>query len=187
MHFLIFILILTAICGGGWQTFCRLVRFFIFAPLVIFAVFICGLGILAVIGAIVGALSAPHASAPSAVYVQATPAPTATPDEPEVRRAVRVERGLDGRIMPIPPTNLNSGMESPEFTPSATPAPAATPEVTFQQIYASLSEQDKALYASGKNKVEMFNEQPTAQEQAVVDRVDGKFLPLPPTNLNSGM
>ena len=40
-------------------------------------------------------------------YVAATPEP-----EPEVRRAVRVMRGTDGRIMPMPPTNLNSGMET---------------------------------------------------------------------------
>lgn len=64
-----------------------------------------------------------------------------------------------------------------------TPAPTATPEVTFQQIYDQLSERDKALYASGKNKVQMFNEQPTAEEQAVVDRVDGHPVTAPRAQL----
>jgi hypothetical protein len=44
---------------------------------------------------------------------EATPTPTPTP---EVRRAMRVERGLNGKIVPLPPTlpngkfDLNSGM-----------------------------------------------------------------------------
>jgi hypothetical protein len=42
----------------------------------------------------------------------------------------------------------------------------------FQQAYDELSEEDRALYISGKHKVVMLNEQPTAEEQAVIDRLD---------------
>jgi hypothetical protein len=69
----------------------------------------------------------------------------------------------------VQPTSVIEVQRTPE------PVSAAVAEQTAWQ---ALSDSDKSLYASGKNKTEMFNETPTAAEQAVIDRVEAAAVQI---------
>jgi hypothetical protein len=88
---------------------CRLIFWMILGPILIATAFsLC----LLVVGLAESFTESRWSYSPPSIPVEtATPAPT-----PEVRRAERVMRGTDGRILPLPPTlpngnfDLNAGM-----------------------------------------------------------------------------
>jgi hypothetical protein len=111
----------------------------------------------------------------------------------------QIPRSLSGKVPPPPqpktepapatqPDTTKPDTTQPDTKPPPTTAKPTGP-VTDEQAYQSLSEDDKSLYASGKNKLEGFGtpkEKPTPQEQAVLDRVKaqvaGTSPPAAPTD-----